>query len=193
MGLRELVLALEREAQAQAAAIVADATADATRRRADAAALLDRQRARDLETLRAELSLAATAAIDGARRNATHQGLAARSALLDTLRAQARERIAALPPDPAMTPGVTGDVEAALAYLGPVSAVVRCPPAWGEFLQPVFAGRPIRFEPDVTVGAGMLLHDREGRLEVDATLVGRLDRLWPAVAIELAAILESSA
>jgi vacuolar-type H+-ATPase subunit E/Vma4 len=176
MALRELVLALERDALARIVAVRDEATADAERLRARARAELARRRAVEL----------AAGAIDAARREAALRSLTARAETLDAILARARALLAATVPDPGMRAGIRRDLDAALEYLGGTAAVVSCPPAWMPLLKAAFAGRKgVRLEEGEGVGAGLVARAADGQAEIDATLDSRLTRLWPGLAVEL--------
>jgi vacuolar-type H+-ATPase subunit E/Vma4 len=194
MALRELVLALERDAEARLAAVRAEARAAASQLRAEASTQLARRRSMDLATRAAELDTVAREAIDAARRGAASRSLAARAEALDAILASARARLATVVPDATLQRGIQRDAAAALEYLGETAAVVRCPPAWGPALRQSLAGRPgVRLEESDEVGAGMIVLASDRHIEIDATLDARLTRLWPALAIELLRAVESPA
>jgi vacuolar-type H+-ATPase subunit E/Vma4 len=186
MALRELVLALERDALARIVAVRDEATADAERLRARARAELARRRAVELATRAEEMTAAAAGAIDAARREAALRSLTARAETLDASLARARALLAATVPDPGMRAGIRRDLDAALEYLGGTAAVVSCPPAWMPLLKAAFAGRKgVRLEEGEGVGAGLVARAADGQAEIDATLDSRLTRLWPGLAVEL--------
>jgi vacuolar-type H+-ATPase subunit E/Vma4 len=186
MALRELVLALERDALAGIAAARDEASAEAERLRAESRVALARRRAVDLATREAELKAAAAGAIDAARREAAQRSLAARAKALDAILARARALLAATVPDAGMKAGIQRDLEAALAYLGGAEAVVRCPARWAPAVEAALAGRPgVRLEQSEQFTAGLVAWTADGRAEIDATLDTRLTRLWPTLAVEL--------
>jgi vacuolar-type H+-ATPase subunit E/Vma4 len=194
MALRELVLALEREALARTTAVRAEATVAADKMRAAASTQLARRRSLDLATRAAELQIVAAGAIDVARREAAHRSLTARREALDAILVRARALLAATVPHARMGAGLQRDLEAALEYLGTTEAVVRCHPAWVPTLRPVLAGHVgVRFEQNETIGPGMIVLAADGRVEIDATMDSRLTRLWPGLAIELLRDAESPA
>jgi vacuolar-type H+-ATPase subunit E/Vma4 len=194
MALRELVLALERDALARIAAVRAEATVAADQMRAAASTLLSRRRSMDLSARAAELQADAAEAIDVARREAASRSLTARTEALETILARARVLLGMTIPEATMRAGIQRDVAAALEYLGPTEAVVRCHPAWVPILRPALAGLAgVRLEVSENVGAGMIVLSTDGRLEIDATMDSRLTRLWPGLAIELMREVESPA
>ena len=186
MALRELVLALEREALARITAVRAEATVAADQMRAEASTQLARRRSLDLATRTAELQIVAAGAIDVARREAAHRSLTARTEALDAILARARALLATTVPHAIMGAGLQRDLEAALEYLGTSEAVVRCHPAWMPTLRAVLAGHAgVRLEESETIGPGMIVLAGDGRVEIDATMDSRLTRLWPGLAIGL--------
>ena len=194
MALRELVLALERDAQARIAAVCAEAVAAADQVRAEASMQLARRRSIDLATRAAELNAVAAGAVDIARREAAVRSLTARAEALGAILARARALLATTVPDVKLQAGIQRDAVAAMEYLGPTAAVLRCHPAWIPALRPVFARRSdIRLEESEKVGVGMIVLATDGHVEIDATVESRLTRLWPGLAIELLRRIESPA
>ena len=186
MALRELVLALERDALARITAVRDEATADAARLQADARARLALRRTTDLATRQAELSAAASGTLDAARRDASARALTARAEALQGILTRARALLVATVPQAAMQAGIRRDLEAALAYAGGNDAVVHCPKAWTPLLKPALAGRSgVKLEAGEEVAAGVIVRAADGSMEIDATLENRLARLWPGIAIEL--------
>jgi len=186
MALRELVLALERDALARITAVRDEATNEAGRLRADARARLAHRRATDLATRGTELSAAAAGALDAARRDASARALTARAETLEAIRTRAREVLGSTLPEAELQPGIRRDLDAALAYLGAGGAVVRCSPGWTRTLKAALAGRPeVPVESGEGMGAGMVVRAIDGSVEIDATVENRLARLWSGIAIEL--------
>ncbi len=186
MALRELVLALERDALARITAVRDQAVAEAKQLQAEARARLAHRRATDLATRGAELSAAAAGALDAARREASARSLNARAEALEAILARARALLLATVPEAAMQAGIRRDLDAALAYVGAGDAVVRCSPGWAKMLKAAVTGRSgVRVEAGEGVGAGVIIRAPDGSIEIDATLENRLARLWPGIAIEL--------
>lgn len=192
MALRELVLALEGEAEARLTAVRAEATLAADQLKAAATARLAHRRSADLAARAAEFDNAAAGAIDVVRRETAHRSLTARTEVLDAILARARALLAATAPAPTMSAGIRRDLDAALAYLGQTAAIVRGHPAWAPTLRGIL-GEPsaIRFEESEAIGPGLFVSTAEGRVVIDATLDNRLSRLWPELAIELLREIES--
>ena len=162
--------------------------------RAEASTRLARRRSMDLATRTAELEAVAAGAIDSARREAARRSLTARTEALDAILARARALLATTVPDAKLQAGIQRDVVAAMEYLGPTAAVVRCHPAWVPALGPVLARRSdVRLEESEKVGVGMIVLANDGHVEIDATVDSRLTRLWPGLAIELLREMESPA
>jgi vacuolar-type H+-ATPase subunit E/Vma4 len=194
MALAELVLALEREAEARIAAVRAEAAAQAEELRAEARARLARRRSADLVDREAELRAVATARLDAVRREGTLRSLTARAGALEAIRTRARTLLAATPPGAGMQRGLERDFAAARECLGTSEAVVGCRAAWAPWLKAAPAGRSgVRFEEREALGPGLVIGSADGRIEVDATLDGRLTRLWPELEIELRREMDSPA
>lgn len=186
MALRELVLALERDALARITAVRDDATAEAGRVRAEARARLALRRATELATRGAELKAAAAGTLDVSRREGALRALTARADALEAILVRARKLLAATVPGRDVEAGIRRDLDAALAYTGASGVVVRCPSSWVPALQSALAGRAgVRVEEGEGVGAGVVVRAADGSVEIDATLENRLARLWPGIAIEL--------
>jgi vacuolar-type H+-ATPase subunit E/Vma4 len=186
MALAELVLALEREAEARITAVRAEAAAQVEQLQAEAQARLARRRSADLVDREAELQAVATGRLDTVRREGTLRSLTARASALEAIRTRARSLLAATAPEAGMQRGLERDFAAALECLGTPEAVVGCRAAWTPALNAARAGRSgVRLEEREALGPGMVVHSADGRIEVDATLDGRLARLWPELAIEL--------
>jgi vacuolar-type H+-ATPase subunit E/Vma4 len=194
MALRELLRALEKDAEIRVAAVGAEARAAADRLSADASARLEQRRAADLAAREVELRAAASEEIEAARREATRRALLARAEALHRVFTHARAMLTRLEPDLTLQAGVGREIDAAQAYLGTTAGVVRCSHGWAATLKTALAGRSgLRLEPTKGIGAGMVVRAADGTVEVDATLERRLEQLWPRLAIELVRALEAPA
>jgi vacuolar-type H+-ATPase subunit E/Vma4 len=186
MALAELMLALEREADARLAAVRSEAAAQAEQLRVEARARLASRRSADLVGREAELRAITAGRLDAARREGTLRTLTARVGALEAIRTRARALLAATMPEAGMQRGLERDFAAALECLGTSEAIVGCRAAWTPALKAAGAGRSgVRFEERDALGPGMVVRSANGRIDVDATLDGRLARLWPELAIEL--------
>lgn len=192
MALKELLGALEQDAEARITAVRAAAKATADQLRADAGARLERRRTVDLAVREAESRAAAAEVIESVRREATRRGLLARAEALDRILTRARDLLATLEPDATLLAGIRREIDAAFEYVGSSAGVVRCSPAWVSTLKKALAGRSgVRLEANNAIGAGMVVLAADGRVEIHATLHHRLDQLWPELAIELVRQLEA--
>lgn len=192
MAIRELLRALEKDAEAKVTALRTAARAAADQLIVEATARLDRRRAEDLAAREAELRATASGAIETARQEATSRALVARGEVLDRVFTRARTLLTTLEPEMAFQATVRYEIDAALLYLGASAAVVCCSPAWSPLLTRALRGRAgIRLEVSNDLGAGMIVRALDGRVEIDATLARRLDQLWPRLAIDLVRGLEA--
>jgi len=193
MGLDALVAALERDAEAAAAELMARATreAEAIRREVDLRVARERE-ARLREADRAHAA-AAGARVATASRAAQLRILEAELAWLAGLRSAAEAALASLPP-PRWRGAIPALVGTALRYAGPAAVTLRCPPAVQDAVWAVAGAR----EATTVTGEegmppGLVLTRDDGRLTVSLTVRDRLAVLWPDLQPRLLAGLEESA
>jgi vacuolar-type H+-ATPase subunit E/Vma4 len=176
--LGDLLAALTREAERDAARLRAEAEACATAIAAAAAAQVERARAEQLGGREAQWRVDVERALAAARRTARAEVLAARGRLLERVLAAVRTCLPALADDAAYRSVLARDVEAALAYLGDEPVTLRCTPALADAVRALVTDKPrVQVEPDAAVGTGVRAVSADGVVEVDNTLEGRLDRL----------------
>jgi vacuolar-type H+-ATPase subunit E/Vma4 len=181
VAIANLLAALEREADAERAAITAAAEAEAEQVRAGAARRHDLDRQTAIAAFRAERTRRADAEVAAAARRWRGDVLAARGAALDRLRAAMAAEL------PAQLAGGDGPrlldalLAAALAPLpDDAAATVSCPPALAAAVRERLAGRPtLAVTGDGDVGSGARIIVGGGALVIDATLEAQLDRHWP--------------
>jgi len=192
--LGELLAALTREAERDAARLRADAAARATAIADGAAAQANRVRAAQLGERESQWRAEAERALGAARHAARAQVLAARDALLERVHAAVRARLPELVDDPAYRAVLSRDVRAALAYLGDEPVTLRCTPALADAVRALVADDArVRVEPGAAVGTGVRAVSADGAVEVDNTLEGRLDRLRARVSFAALHRLEADA
>lgn len=209
MSLEQLVSALEAEARAEADALVEEAREEAARIREEARQEAERRRAGLLEARSSGWRREAEAGVARARRAGREAVLRARERFLAGIRRRARDRLAGEAVTAAFRDRLVGYLEAALPPLAGRPAVITCPPALrddvasaleeararpaGEAGPSEAAGSDGESPADVEVRAeenappGFAVRSADGRIIVDATLPVRLDRLWPEIAVEVAA------
>lgn len=186
MALDELLRTLERDATAEADAIVAEARAFAAQ--LDESTARARQ-ARDAADA-AHATATAQAASDGARHDADHrartQALTARAAMLARVRAAA---LAALPEALARHAEALGPrlVEAARACAGDAPGELRCAPVLREHV----GATALRVVEDPALTGVIIALDRGVR--IDATLAAVLARAWPRLAAAALATIDRGA
>lgn len=173
---------LERDADAEVAAILAAADAEATELRAAAEARTIAARDARVAARRAELDAAAERASGTARREGNALVLAARWRFVDRVFAAARATF------PTALRGAEGAatmrrlLAEAEGYLPPGDAVVRCAPSAAKMVEAT-EGRDVVPDPDIA--AGIRLEAADGSVVVDDTFEARLVRLTRALAAEL--------
>ncbi|HXQ30143.1 MAG TPA: V-type ATP synthase subunit E family protein [Gemmatimonadales bacterium] len=188
MPLEHLLAALEREATARAESVLAAAQAEADRVRQDGDALVARRRAEALRAREADLRGAVEAALGDARRASQLAVLEARARFLDRVFERARALFPSAVASAAYRAALPGHVAEALTALGDEPAVIRCPePLVSAVRAAVDTAAQVRIQGDPAAPAGLTAVSTDGAIEVDNTLAGRLDRLRPALALEVLA------
>jgi vacuolar-type H+-ATPase subunit E/Vma4 len=193
VALEHLVGTLAREAEAEAAAILAAARADADAitARSEQVCAASRESAR--ATREAEQRAAVESALAEARRIARGEMLEARRRVLDRVFGAARAALPAAVERPEYRAGVAQELEIALRCVGDRPATLRCHPVLQAVIEPLLRARAsVTLVVDPAAGSGFRVVTRDGSLEVDATLEDRLARLAPRLAIEVAAQLDGA-
>ena len=177
----------EREAQARAEAMhIRDAAAaQRTRRRTAALAEQERVLAGRREAARAR-----------AAQSTVLEVLTARAAFISRVFDETERRLEALAGAPDLAARLAPLLVEALPFLADDDARVRCRPDLCDAVRGALAaaGRadtPI--EMDQFVATGAILENAAGTVRVDATLVARLRRLRPTLAIEAVRAIEGAA
>lgn len=184
MPLEHLLAALERDATAQADALLADARAEAARITADAEARIAGRRRDVLGARERELRAAAEVALGEARRAARRTVLEARQRLLDRTFAAARGLFPETVLSAAYRAALPQQVAAALRCIGDVPAVIRCREALVPAVREIVAGtKHVSVESDAAAAPGFRLVTTDGAVEVDGTLDGRLERATSRLAL----------
>ncbi len=188
MALPELLAELERDAAARVAAVLADARQRAAElveagRRSSA----DR-RASALGQREAALRNAMAERLSRARRDARLRGLRARDRFLAGVREAARERLAAAQTGEAHGAALAGRLDEALAFTGADAVEIQAAPPLVPAMRRLARerGGQVRVT-EAGIESGFRVRTLDGRVTIDETLQTRLDRDWPALAIELVA------
>jgi vacuolar-type H+-ATPase subunit E/Vma4 len=187
-----LLATLERDAQAEITRVMEDGRARAAAIIAASEQRVAARRALTLEQRTATARAEHERALAVTRAAARAQVLAARGALLDRLFARVRAELPAVDASAAYRASLAPQLEQLRAFAGERSVTVHCNPALAATLRKIIRtnGRlPIR--PDSNIAAGFRLTTADGKLEVDATLDDRLERLRPQFALEALAALSS--
>ena len=186
MGLEELVGRLERVADARVAEIQARAATEKGEIDAASAARAAHHREEALAARARERRAKLDQELAVARQRAHAERLAAEYALLERVFARTRDLIAVLDLDPAYLAVVPHQLERALRFVEGQPIVVRCRPALTAAARAALATHAdatVEETADAPVGVRIALLD--GSMEVDDTLLGRLSRLRPRLAMEL--------
>lgn len=176
MGLEQLLVALERDAQAQVEDVLAQGRAAADAIASRSAAALEARR-RDAERIRDRGERELTErALTGARRDARRAVLTAQRDLLERVFTAVRHRLPAAAAGAAFAATVPGRMAAALAALGQEPAVIRCTPSLVPLLQPLVPAGRASVAADRASGSGFTAATQDGAVVVDETLETRLER-----------------
>lgn len=182
MGDGTLRSVLERDADAEVAAILAAADAEAAALRAAAETRTAAAREARVAARRAELDAAGERAAGAARREGNELVLEARWRFVDRVLAGARALFATALQGADGAATVRRLIAEAEGYLPPGRAVVRCAPDAASMV-PAAERRDV--VPDPAIAAGIRLEAADGSVVVDNTLEARLARLTRALAAEL--------
>jgi vacuolar-type H+-ATPase subunit E/Vma4 len=185
MGVEALLAVLEQRAAEEAERRRAEAEAEADAIRREAEAEVERRRAgyrKQLEAAaRARLAQELAAAWWEARRAVLEH----RARLFDRVFAGARERLASLPlPEYADRLGAL--LAEALPYLEGEAVVIECQPEAAPLVRRLLGDRTdLSVVADPAAAPGLMLRSADGRVEIDQTLPGRLERLRDELAVAL--------
>jgi vacuolar-type H+-ATPase subunit E/Vma4 len=186
MPLAHLLAALERDAAAQADALLAGARATAAAIARDADERLARRRSDVLGAREAELRAAAEAGLGEARRAARRGVLEARQRLLERVFAAARALFPRALADDAYRAALPEHLAQALSAVGEEAAVIRCADALVPAVRAALARKKhLAVQGDAAAPPGVTVVTADGAITVDNTLDGRLERLRPRLALEI--------
>ncbi len=188
MAIEQLLAALEHEAAAEQAALLAEAKTEVGRIRARTAARIADQQAAYLGPREREWRDEASAVLTAARRHARGEVLAARQHLLDRVFANARERLPETLSEDRYRTVLPTHLDDALAYVGDGACTVRCPPVIAEIVRGLASSRPsVAVVEDAAALTGPVVESTDGSVTVDNTLEARLERLRPRIALDIVA------
>lgn len=191
MALQRLLAVLTQEADTEASALLEGARAEVAARHARTEAGLAARREEVTRAWELERERALTFSLAVARQQARETELLARDRLLERVLSLARERLPAALTRPEFLDPFPALVTEALACLGRRPGELRAAPSLVPLLQGLTAGQEaLDLRADPTVGTGFRLASRDGTLEIDATLEGRLRQLAPRLRQEILARLE---
>ncbi len=193
MPLDDLLDALRRESLEEREALLAGARAEA--QRIEGEAREGRERARREALNRVERDARAVAARQAAqtRHEARRGVLDARLRFLDAVFAETARRLAGATATPAYMGSLQARIGMIRESIGTQPATLRCLPVLAEAVRGLVHDWPeVRVEGADDAAPGLLALTSDGRLVVDATLAGELDRRRGDLAIEVLATLESA-
>jgi len=186
MPLEHLLAVLEREATAQAEALVAAAGTQAAEIASDTDAHLARRRSDALGPRETDLQGAAATALGQARRMSRATVLEARERLLERVLTAARARLPAAIASTAYRAVLPQHVAQGLRAIGDEPALIRCPVLLVPAVQAAVETRQnVSVRGEAGGGAGVIIATSDGAIEADNTLDARLDRLRPHLALEV--------
>lgn len=189
--LRELIVT---QAEAEIEAAMDSARERAARIQSMSAADDQRWRIQQEAEIEAELRLGLEVELAEKRLRLQHEVLDARRRFLDRVWVEALRMIGAWT-------ATTDDLDAgsryldeALQHLGETRAEVLCPPGMASAIRDLVSGRgQLTVKEDPDLGVGLRVVAENGRLVIDNSLAGRLERMWPALSVWLAARLSGLA
>ena len=194
MALQDLLASLERDATAEAKALIDTARARAASITADAAARATQRRREQLAEQERALLATTELATAQARRAARARALQARERAVERVFAA----VTAALPDAAASPAFLAALPARLAQardcVGETPAVLRCAPALAPELRKLAAGTEgLSVVADAAMATGFVLSLCDGSLDVDETLAARLARQRPLLTVAIARALDEAA
>jgi vacuolar-type H+-ATPase subunit E/Vma4 len=194
VSLEHLLGALTREAEAEAAAILATARDEAAAVRTAGESTRTARRESALAVREAELRTALEQALVGARQQARRDALEARLRVLERVWSKARTLFPETLERADYRRALPAQITEAFGCLGHRVATLRYHPTLRDIVEPAAIGiAQVRPVADDTVGSGFTLVSDDGTMEVNGTMEGLLARLHPRVALDVVAALEQSA
>ena len=186
MAASDLDAELRRSADATARVLLRDAREEAARIEAEATRNIDERRAATFESWEEELRSDARAEIAGARRDATRAVLLAKTRLVERVLERVRGELASVLGTESYQTALHSELERAIEFVGSRGTTVRCAPTIEGLVRDAVGSLDgARVEVDGSVGSGFVVSDESGRVQVDATLEGRLRRLAPTLSVEI--------
>lgn len=193
MALDHLIQVLQREAEAEIAAIELAARTEAETIRARTETDLTAQREKVLAERDERRRVIVEQALAAARRGARRSVLEARERLLGRVLAAARERFPEMLEAAEYRAGLPPQVVESLECLGDRAGTLRCHPGLQQELERLVGARPgVSIVLDPAIGSGFKLVSDDGAMMIDATLEDRLTRLEIRIRQTVAAELGSA-
>lgn len=180
-----LLARLERDADAEVARILNDGRVRAAAITAASDARIAERRATTLQHRETSVHAQHERALARSRRAARARVLEARTALLERLFEQVRAGLPAVAESSTYRATLGTRLERLRVYTGGAPVTIQCAPSLaGALRRLVKTNGHLRIEPDRHVAAGFRVLSMDGRMEIDARLESRLERLRPRLALE---------
>jgi V/A-type H+-transporting ATPase subunit E len=192
MALQDLLASLERDARAEADALLTDARARAAGLQADADARMELRRRDTLEIAERAHRATGELAVAQASRAARARVLEARARAIEHVFAAVTAELPAAIASPAYLQSLPLRLAAARACLGDTPAAVRCSPSLLPALRAIAGTPPLAVTTDGALGPGFVLAACDGSLDVDETLTTQLARRRPQLVIEVVRALDEA-
>jgi vacuolar-type H+-ATPase subunit E/Vma4 len=173
---------------------VAHATAEEIRVTTETERLARRREA--VDQCRAQLAHDTEAACAAARFRTSGAVLEARARFLDRVFVAAEQAAGRLGPSPQLETCIDGMVGDAIAYLDPEQCRLRCAAPFRSMMEGALGrlgATQLNVVEDPTISLGAVLESDDGRVSVDATVVGQMRRRRAALAIAAVSVQPESA
>jgi len=189
----ELDSELRRSAERTVESIRAEASLEADRLAAEADRAIAERRREVIEDKEAKYRAEARVAIAAARHAAMRTVLLARTRLVERVLERARTLLAEASETQSYRSTLGSEVADALQFVHAADAIVRCSPNLHATVGEALRERPdLSIEVDGKLGTGFVVIGDGGSVLVDGCLETRLERLSPALAIEIHSRLEET-
>jgi vacuolar-type H+-ATPase subunit E/Vma4 len=190
--IESLLARLERDADTEAARILEDGRARAAAITAASDARIAERRAATVQRRETTARAQHERALAHSRRTARARVLEARAALLDRVFEQVRAGLPAVAASSAYRSSLGPRLERLRVYTGDQPITIQCSPALtGPLRRLVRTNGQLRVTSNPSMGAGFRVLSADGRVEIDASLASRLERLRPRLALEALAALSA--
>jgi vacuolar-type H+-ATPase subunit E/Vma4 len=181
----DLSAELRRRAEETANAIMNAAQAEADQIAADADRAIEARRSEVLKRREAEYRTEARGRIAGEQHEAMRAILLAKTRVVERVLENARALLPEAVRGEAYRSTIGNEVAEAMAFVGSEDAIVRCSNDVAPAVRDALRSMPTVSVEGLNDGHGFLALGQGGAVQVDGTLEERLQRLGPALAIEI--------